>query len=100
MFTSNPPAEVDSPAGLRAQVKYIFSVTNASPEGIDVEFYADAARDALRREGKSLAGYPPPQGHDGMRQLIVDNLKEKRGADVDLETSSSAMARAERSEAF
>ena len=85
LFTSNLPAEVDSPAGLRAQVKYIFSVTNACPEGIDVELYADAARDALRREGKSLAGYPPPLGHDGMRQLIVDNLKEKRGADVDLD---------------
>ncbi|MCH7626522.1 MAG: PLP-dependent aminotransferase family protein [Chloroflexi bacterium] len=86
LYTKNLPADVDSPAGLRAQVKYIFSVTNACPEGIDVELYADAARDALHREGKSLAGYPPPLGHEGMRQLIVDNLKEKRGADVDLDS--------------
>lgn len=43
------------PAGLQAKTKYIFSVTNAVPEFIDVEKYSAAARDIIMREGKDLA---------------------------------------------
>lgn len=86
LFSKNLPAQVDSPAGLQADVKYVFSVTNACPVSIDSGAYAEAARAALMREAKSLAGYPPPQGHLGMREIIAENLKEKRCAEVDVDS--------------
>jgi 2-aminoadipate transaminase len=86
LFSKNLPAHVDSPAGLQADVKYVFSVTNACPVSIDSEAYAEAARAALVREAKSLAGYPPAQGHLGMREIIAENLREKRGAEVDVDS--------------
>ncbi len=85
LLSHNRPAEVDVPAGLKADAKYIFSVTNAVPEFIDVEKYSVAARDVVLREGKDLAPYPPPNGHEGLRRLIADNLRDNRSADVDIE---------------
>ena len=86
LLSHNRPAEVDMPAGLRADTKYIFSVTNAVPEFIDVEKYSAAARDVVLREGKSLAPYPPPNGHEGLRGIITDNLRDRRSATVDVDS--------------
>lgn len=86
LLSRNRPAEVDTPAGLRADTKYIFSVTNAVPEFIDVEKYSTAIRDVVLREGKDLAPYPPPSGHEGLRGLIADNLRDKRSAEVDVDS--------------
>ena len=86
LLSHNRPAEVDMPAGLRAETKYIFSVTNAVPEFIDVERYSSAVRDIVLREGKDLAPYPPPSGHEGLRGLIADNLRDRRSADVDVDS--------------
>ena len=33
----------------------------------------------MQREGLDLAPYPPPHGHEGMRELIARKLSEKRG---------------------
>ncbi|MQG75847.1 MAG: PLP-dependent aminotransferase family protein [SAR202 cluster bacterium] len=86
LLSHNRPAEVDVPAGLKADTKYIFSVTNAVPEFIDVEKYSTAARDVVLREGKDLAPYPPPNGHEGLRRLIAENLRDNRSADVDIDS--------------
>ena len=71
LLSKRRPAEVDMPAGLQAEAKYIFSVTNTVPEFIDVEKYSSAVGDVMRREGKDLAGYPPPLGHEKLREFIA-----------------------------
>jgi hypothetical protein len=42
----------------------------------------DALKVALRREGRSLSRYPPPQGHQGLSELIAENLSAQSGAEV------------------
>ena len=84
-FSKNLPATVEMPAGLRADTAHIFSVTNAVPQAIDAELYAEAMSNALAREAQTLAGYPGMKGHEGLRGLIAAELKDKRGADVDIE---------------
>ncbi len=86
LFSTHLPADVESPDGLRASVKYIFSVTNADPATLPAEGFTDAVRDAMQRESATLAPYPPPMGHVGLRDLIVGNLKERRGIDTDLDS--------------
>ncbi|MEE8301006.1 MAG: hypothetical protein V3S24_01075, partial [Candidatus Tectomicrobia bacterium] len=71
LFSTHLPADVESPDGLRASVKYIFSVTNADPATLPAEGFTDAVRDAMQRESATLAPYPPPMGHVGLRDLIV-----------------------------
>lgn len=85
VFSKNLPAAVEMPAGLRADASHIFSVTNAVPQAIDAELYAEAISNALAREAQSLAGYPGLKGHEGLRGVIAAELKDKRGADVDIE---------------
>ena len=65
VFSKNLPASVEMPTGLRADTAHIFSVTNAVPQAIDAELYAEAIGNALRREATSLAGYPGLKGHEG-----------------------------------
>ena len=86
LFSTHLPADVESPDGLRASVKYIFSVTNADPVTLPAEGFTDAVRDAMQRESATLAPYPPPMGHVGLRDLILGNLKERRGIDTDLDS--------------
>ena len=64
-FSKNLPATVEMPAGLRADVGHIFSVTNAVPQAIDAELYAEAMSNALAREAQTLAGYPGMKGTRG-----------------------------------
>ena len=84
-FSKNLPATVEMPTGLRADTPHIFSVTNAVPQAIDPELYAEAMSNVLAREARSLAGYPGMKGHEGLRGLIADELNDKRGATVDIE---------------
>ncbi len=85
IFSKNLPAAVDMPAGLGADVKHIFSVTNAVPQCIDGGKYAEAMGSILAREAASLAGYPGAKGHEGLRSLIAAELRDKRGVEADLE---------------
>ena len=87
LFSSSLPATVDMPPGLTADTKYVFSVTYADPHTSPYEGLSAALREALRRDGPDLARYPPPQGHEAMRELIAQNLREKRG----LETTPDAI---------
>ena len=80
-FSKNLPAKVEMPTGLRADTTHIFSVTNAVPQAIDPAKYAEAMSNVLAREARSLAGYPGMKGHEGLRGVIADELKDKRGAD-------------------
>ena len=85
IFSKNLPAAVEMPAGLRADTAHIFSVTNAVPQAIDAAAYAEAMSSVLEREATTLAGYPGLKGHEGLRGVIAAELKDKRGADVDIE---------------
>ena len=83
-FSNNLPAAVEMPAGLGADVPHIFSVTNAVPQCIDGGAYAEAMGSVLAREASTLAGYPGLKGHEGLRGVIADELKDKRGVNADL----------------
>lgn len=86
LFSKNLPAPVKTHPGLQADTKYVFSVTYADPENLPYETMCDALRDALVRDGTSLARYPVPQGHEGMRSLIAESLSHNRGLDVDIDS--------------
>ena len=86
LFSRDMPAEVESHPGLQADTKYVFSVTYADPDTLPYDGLVDAVREAMRSDGRSLATYPPPQGHEGMRQLIADLLRENRGLDADVDS--------------
>ena len=79
LFSRNLSVTVEMPAGQAAETKYVFSVTYAVPDTLPTEGLSNAMRDAMQREGLDLAPYPPPQGHEGMRELIARKLSEKRG---------------------
>ena len=80
LFSRNLPRSVATPEGAGAQVKYIFSVTNAVPEVIDADEYLTAIASGLAGGGAaSLAGYPPAGGHVGLRELIAQRLASNRG---------------------
>ena len=80
LFSRNLPRSVSTPEGASAQVKYIFSVTNAVPEVIDADEYLTAIASGLEGGGAaSLAGYPPAGGHVGLRELIARRLASNRG---------------------
>ena len=75
LFSRNLPRSVATPVGSSAQVKYIFSVTNAVPEVIDADEYLTAIAAGMAGGGAaSLAGYPPTGGHVGLRELIAPTV--------------------------
>ena len=78
---SFPPA-IDTPVGATAQTRYVFSITYTDPDTMPYDALADATCEAMAQEGRSLAAYPPPQGHEGMRELIAGNLHDKRGVET------------------
>ena len=86
LFSKNLPAPVDLPKGLLAQTRYVFSITFSDPDTLPVEGLSDAMRRAMEREGRDLAMYPLPQGHQGMRELIAQNLKDKRGLETSIDS--------------
>ena len=80
LFSNNLPRSVSTPEGSNAQVKYVFSITNAVPEVINARNYLDAIRAGLESGGpNSLAAYPPPTGHNGLRELVAERLATNRG---------------------
>ena len=80
LFSNNLPRSVAMPQGSDAQVKYIFSITNAVPEVINAQEYLDAIRAGLEAGGpNSLAAYPPAGGHHGLRELVAERLASNRG---------------------
>ena len=85
LFSARTPADVDSPAGLAAKTKYVFSVTNADPHSLAAEGLSTALQAAIAQEGTDLGPYPPPLGHEGLRQFIVENFRTNRGAEIDVD---------------
>ena len=80
LFSRNLPRAVASPPGSDAQVKYVFSITNAVPEVINFNEYLAAIRAGLDAGGpNSLAAYPPTGGHLGLRELVSERLAANRG---------------------
>ena len=80
LFSNNLPRSVSTPEGSNAQVKYVFSITNAVPEVINAQNYLEAIRAGLESGGpNSLAAYPPPTGHNGLRELVAERLAANRG---------------------
>ena len=86
LFSNRLPATVDMPAGWRARTKYVFSVTYTDPDTLPSEGLSSAMGDAMRREGRDLALYPPPQGHEGMRELIAESLKANRAFETSIDS--------------
>ncbi len=83
LFSINLPRSVASPPGSDASVRYVFSITNAVPEVVDADQYLAAIRTGLETNGgASLAGYPPPGGHVGLREMIAERLAANRGYQV------------------
>ncbi|MDA1347724.1 MAG: PLP-dependent aminotransferase family protein [Chloroflexi bacterium] len=71
------------PPELEEDAKYLFSTTFTDPQTIPYEGLSEAVSEAMRRQkGADLALYPPPQGHEALRELIAANLSEKRGVDT------------------
>ena len=86
LFSSHVSAQVDMPAGLMVPTKYVFSVTYADPHVLSAQRLSEAAQLAVGKEGLGLASYPPTQGHVGMRELISQHLRTKRGLNTDVDS--------------
>ena len=82
LLSKSFPPTIDTPPGATAETKYVFSITYTDPDTMPYEGLAEATHEALRREGRALGAYPPPQGHEGMRELIAGNLRDKRGIET------------------
>ena len=85
LFARNVPPESTNHPGLAVDTDYEFSVTNTDPDIMPTFDLVDSLRTAMAREGRNLAKYPPPKGHEGMRELITDGLRANRGLDVPIE---------------
>ena len=85
LFSQNRPPSVEMPIGADADTKYVFSVTYADPQSLPAEGLVHALGDAMSREAETLAKYPPPQGHVGMRELIASELAEHRGIEASVD---------------
>ncbi|MDP3061750.1 MAG: PLP-dependent aminotransferase family protein [Chloroflexota bacterium] len=84
-FDFEPLFSKDTPADARGAVKrgkYDFAVAYPDPESVPIDGLWQALRDAIQKEGKGMAIYPPPQGHIGMRELLVEKFTEDRGMTV------------------
>jgi len=86
LYSSKLPAMVDMPPGSMTPTRYVFSVTYTDPDTLPVDGLSDAMLDATTREGRDLALYPPEQGHEDLRNLIVQYLKSSRGLKTDIDS--------------
>ena len=77
-LSSNGPIDVLTHPGLKADVKYIFSVTNTVPECIDPVEYSKAATKAIHNNSVSFGPYPPALGHEPLRDLLKSSVSKKR----------------------
>ena len=76
------PKQIEMPPGISEDVKHVFSVTYTDPDAMSVEELAKSAEEVIRAEGKSLSTYPPPLGHQGLRDFVASELEINRGIDV------------------
>ena len=81
----NIPDTIDMPPGLMEDCDYVFSVTFTDPNAMDIQELAEATSRVIARDGESLATYPPPLGHEGLREFISKELSYKRGIEVSSE---------------
>ena len=79
------PEDIDMPIALKEDVEYVFSVTYTDPDAMEIKDFAGAAARVLERDGRELSTYPPPMGHEGLRQFICDQLKTNRGLNVSID---------------
>lgn len=86
IFSKNLPSSIELPDGLLAQTKYVFSITFSDPDTFPSDDLSEAMRIAMNREGQDLTQYPPPQGHEGLRNLISQNLHNKRGIQTSIDS--------------
>ena len=87
LFSSKTGTAVEMPAGPLTPPKYVFSVTYADPNSLSIQWFSEAMQNAVDREGRDLAAYPPTQGHVGMRELICHNLKARRDLDAEVDST-------------
>ena len=85
LASSTLPVEIEMPPGLKEEADYIFSVTYTDPDAMALEEFADATARAIKRDGKDLGVYPPPQGHLVLREFISSELSANRGSEVSSE---------------
>ena len=78
LFARTLVKPTEMPVGMAAKTKYVFSVTYTDYGTLPYQGLSDALSEAMFREGRDLAMYPPPQGHEGMRELISEILAENR----------------------
>ena len=78
----NISSDIDMPPGLMEDCEYVFSVTFTDPDAMDIKALADATSRIISREGKSLSIYPPPLGHEGLREFIASELFKNRAIKV------------------
>ena len=68
------PSTIDMPPGLMEDCEYVFSVTFTDPDAMDIKALADATSRIISREGESISIYPPPLGHEVLREIIAREL--------------------------
>ncbi len=82
-FRSDLPAPADKWNGFP---RYNFIGGHNDPDHVPVDWLADAARNSLKREGKTLSTYrleSGPQGHRGLRAFIAAKLHARAGMSCD-----------------
>tara|TARA_A100001037_G_scaffold306488_1_gene351954 strand:- start:2227 stop:3399 length:1173 start_codon:yes stop_codon:yes gene_type:complete len=84
-LSSNGPVDVLTHPALKADVKYIFSVTNTVPECIDPKEYSKAATKAIHNNSVSFGPYPPALGHEPLRELLQESVSNKRSINCDID---------------
>jgi len=84
-LSSNGPIDVLTHPALKADVKYIFSVTNTVPDCIDPVEYSKAATKAIHNNSVSFGPYPPALGHEPLRELLQHSVANKRAIQCGLD---------------
>jgi 2-aminoadipate transaminase len=82
-FRPDLPAPADRWNGFP---RYNFIGGHNDPDHVPVDWLADAARQVLKREGRTLSTYrleSGPQGHEGLRAFIASKLHARAGMPCD-----------------
>ena len=96
LFASTTPPKPTVVAQPTSDFRYDFAIAFADGETFPGDDLVEALKSGLEEEGEDLAIYPHKQGHEGMRQLVAENLGRNRGMKVRAEdvtlTSGSMQA--------
>ena len=82
LTSKNIPLKVDMPTGLKAEAKYVFSVTYTDPHSLNTSAMWEGMKDIMDKNGDVLAPYPDPQGHPDLRKFIATNLRNERSIET------------------